>query len=118
MIKHALITKALTVTDTGEIEGIAWPFGSPDAAGDRIFPGAFGTVAGPLPILWQHDPAEPIGVWDQVEEKADGLHVAGRLMIETSPRAREAQSFLKERVVTGLSIGFRLEKKAAPRGFG
>lgn len=118
MLRHSLITKALTVAETGEIEGVAWPFGSPDAAGDVIHAGAFGMVAGPLPMLWQHDPAEPIGAWDLIEEKADGLHVAGRLLIDASPRAREALAFLKERVVTGLSIGFRLERKAAPRPLG
>ncbi|MER2263891.1 HK97 family phage prohead protease [Methylobacterium oxalidis] len=117
MLKHSLITKALTVSDTGEIEGIAWGAG-PDAAGDVIHPGAFGAASAPIVMLWQHDPAEPIGMWDQIEEKADGLHVAGRLLIEHSPRAREAHAFLREGVVNGLSIGFRLERKAAPRRYG
>lgn len=117
MLRHGLITKSLNVSDTGEIEGIAWGSG-PDAAGDVIHPGAFGTLSGPLPILWQHRADEPIGAWDEIEEKADGLHVRGRLQIEHSPRAREAHAFLREGVVTGLSIGFRLERKAAPRGFG
>lgn len=118
MIRHALETKALTVTETGEITGIAWPFASADSAGDKIFPGAFGVVPGPLPILWQHKPEEPIGIWDEIEEKSDGLHVRGRLQIEHSPRAREAHAYLRDGVVRGLSIGFRLERKAAPRGFG
>ncbi|MEN3210834.1 HK97 family phage prohead protease [Methylorubrum populi] len=117
MLRHRLITKSLTVAETGEITGIAWGTG-PDAAGDVIHPGSFGAVAGPVVMLWQHDPAEPIGVWDRVEEKRDGLHVSGRLLIDSSPRAREAHAFLREGVVNGLSIGFRLEKKAAPRAYG
>lgn len=114
MLRHGLITKALTVTDTGEIEGIAWGSG-PDAAGDVIHPGAFGGIAGPIKMLWQHRPKEPIGQWDVVRETAAGLEVKGRLFIATSPRAREAHAFLKERVVDGLSIGFRLARQAAPR---
>lgn len=124
MIRHALITKSLAVADTGEISGIAWGSG-PDAVGDVIHPGAFkatlaATVAErrKLPILWQHRKEEPIGVWDSIEEKADGLHVTGRLLIEASPRAREAHAFLRERVLDGLSIGFALERKAAPRRLG
>lgn len=118
MNRHDLVTKSLTVSETGEISGVAWPFGSADAAGDVMHPGAFGLVLGPLPMLWQHRPDEPIGAWDLIEEKSDGLHVRGRLQIEHSPRAREAQSYLRDGVVRGLSIGFRLERKAAPRGFG
>lgn len=117
MIRHGLETKALTVSDTGEITGIAWGAG-PDSAGDVIHHGAFGSVAAPVVMLWQHKPDEPIGTWDQIEEKGDGLHVRGRLQIEHSPRAREALAYLRDGVVRGLSIGFRLERKAAPRGFG
>lgn len=117
-MRHDLITKALRVSDTGEITGVAWPFGSADAAGDVIHAGAFGIVPGPLPILWQHRPDEPIGVWDAIEEKSDGLHVAGRLQIEHSARAREAHAYLRDGVVRGLSIGFRLTRGATPRRLG
>lgn len=118
MLRHGLITKSLEIAETGEISGIAWPFGSADAAGDIIHPGSFGVITGPVPILWQHRSDEPIGDWTSIEEKADGLHVVGRLEIEHSPRAREAHAFLKRGTVRGLSIGFRLERKAAPRSFG
>lgn len=117
MIRHDLTTKALTVTETGEIEGIAWGSG-PDAVGDVIHPGAFALAAVPVPMLWQHRQDEPIGVWDAIEEKADGLHVRGRLQIEHSARAREAQAYLREGVVRGLSIGFRLDRKAMARSLG
>lgn len=117
MIRHDLITKNLAVSDTGEITGIAWGTG-PDAAGDIIHAGSFGIVPGPLPILWQHRQDEPIGVWDMIEEKRDGLHVSGRLLIDHSPRAREAHAFLRAGVVRGLSIGFKLDRKAVPRRLG
>lgn len=118
MIRHSLITKSLAVSDAGEISGIAWPFGSADTAGDVIHPGSFGVITNPVPILWQHRPDELIGAWTSIEEKSDGLHVAGRLEIEHSPRAREAHAFLKRGTVRGLSIGFRLERKASPRRLG
>lgn len=118
MLRHGLITKSLAVSETGEIEGIAWPFGSADSAGDKIHPGAFGVITEPVPILWQHRQDEPIGDWTAIEEKADGLHVTGRLEIEHSPRAREALAFLKRGSVRGLSIGFWLERKASQRTLG
>lgn len=117
MIRHGLITKSLQVSDTGEIEGIAWGAG-PDTAGDVIHRGAFGAVTGPVVMLWQHRPDEPIGAWTSIRETPAGLEVKGQLQVEHSPRAREAHAFLRDGIVTGLSIGFCLERKAAPRGFG
>lgn len=124
MIHHRLITKSLAISEAGEITGIAWGSG-PDAAGDVIHPGAFratlaetAAAGRKVPILWQHDKKEPIGVWDAIEEKADGLHVAGRLEIEHTPRAREAHALLRMGAIDGLSIGFALERKAAPRRLG
>jgi phage head maturation protease len=29
-------------------------------------------------MLWQHDPAQPIGIWDEVREDEPGLWVKGR----------------------------------------
>jgi uncharacterized protein len=33
-------------------------------------------------MLWQHDPAQPIGVWDEVREDATGLWVKGRILTD------------------------------------
>ena len=33
-----------TVDEAGQIEGLAWPFGSPDRVGDMIEKGAFATA--------------------------------------------------------------------------
>ena len=44
-------------------------------------------------MLWQHDPSEPIGVWDEVREDEKGLYVKGRLLTDVA-RAREAAALL------------------------
>ncbi|TCT12660.1 prohead peptidase [Tepidamorphus gemmatus] len=105
---------ALGVDDTGTITGIAWPFGTPDRVGDVIDPGAFATAATPIPMLFAHDPAQPVGVWDSAIESAEGLTVKGRLLIDDVARAREVRALVREGAVTGLSIGF-VTRKAAPR---
>jgi HK97 family phage major capsid protein/HK97 family phage prohead protease len=104
---------ALTVSDAGEIEGIAWPFGSADRVGDVIEKGAFNQPAR-LPMLFAHDQGQAIGNWDSIAETAEGLQVKGRLLIEEVARAREVRALVRERAVAGLSIGF-VTRKAAPR---
>jgi HK97 family phage prohead protease len=110
------IKAALGVDDAGVISGLAWPFGSPDRMGDVIEKGAF---AGPekLPMLFAHDPAQAVGVWEATSETEAGLEVRGRLLINDVERAREVRALVQAGAVTGLSIGFST-KKAAPRSGG
>ena len=63
--------------DAGIITARAWQFGVPDRIGDEIEPGAFKGVKLPLPMLFSHDMADPVGTWEAADEKADGLHVRG-----------------------------------------
>jgi HK97 family phage major capsid protein/HK97 family phage prohead protease len=105
---------ALGVDEAGTIEGIAWPFGSADRVGDVITKGAFGGVRTPLPMLHAHNQAEPIGVWDAIEETDEGLAVKGRLLVAEVERAREVRALIREGAITGLSIGF-VAKSATPR---
>lgn len=102
-----------TVDDAGSIEGIAWPFGVPDRVGDVIEKGAFGTVA-QLPMLFAHDQAQAIGVWDSITETPEGLTVKGRLLVDDVVRAREVRALVQSGAVSGLSIGF-VTKQAKPR---
>ena len=60
-------------------------------------------------MLWQHDPAQPIGIWDEVREDARGLYVKGRLL-ESVARAREAAALIEAGAIDGLSIGYRTVK--------
>ncbi len=103
----------ITVADGMVIEGYASFFGNADQGGDIVQPGAYcrslerlKSDGRQVKMLWQHDPAEPIGVWDEVREDARGLYVKGRLL-ETVDRAREAAALIAARAIDGLSIGYR-----------
>ncbi|MGP9821278.1 HK97 family phage prohead protease [Salinarimonas sp. NSM] len=108
------------VDESGIFEGYASVFGVTDLARDVVQPGAFGkslAVRGArgVRMLWQHDPAEPIGTWLKLEEDARGLRVRGRLNLAVG-RAREIHALMREGAIDGLSIGYRVTKAAAERG--
>lgn len=96
----------ITTDDTGAIEGIAWPFGTPDRVGDVIVKGAFSGAATPMPMLFGHDQGDPVGVWEAAEEREEGLHMKGRLLVDDVPRARQVRALVASGAVRGLSIGF------------
>jgi HK97 family phage prohead protease len=105
--------EALTVSKGCEIAGYASLFGACDQGGDVVEAGAYGASLKRLEaggrrvkMLWQHDPAEPIGIWDEVREDARGLFVKGRLLKEVA-RAREAAALIEAGAIDGLSIGYR-----------
>lgn len=98
--------------DDGSIEGYGSVFGVRDAYDDVIAAGAFGKslsdhkAAGTLPaMLWQHDSAQPIGIWTEMVEDEKGLRIKGQLALETV-RGKEAHALLKLGALNGLSIGF------------
>ncbi|WP_457796641.1 HK97 family phage prohead protease [Methylocystis sp. S23] len=114
MSDHIEIKANLSVSDAGEITGIAWPFGSPDRVGDIIEPKAFADARAPLPLLFAHDPAQPVGVWTDIQTTGAGLTLKGRLLVEDVERAREVRALVQAGAISGLSIGFRT-KSATPR---
>ena len=88
-------------------------FGEVDLMGDTVAPGAFRKSLadhrrkGRAPLmLWSHQLDQPIGRWTDIRETAEGLVVKGKLLLDVA-RAREVYAMLKEKVVDGLSIGFR-----------
>jgi HK97 family phage prohead protease len=116
--RAALPPRALLARDT--IAGYASLFGKIDLGGDLVVPGAFarslksrGGARG-IRMLFQHDPAEPIGTWDVVREDARGLYVQGRLALGVG-RAREVAALLRQGAVDGLSIGFKAERARRDR---
>ncbi len=113
MDRRFVETKILA-DDAGAISALAWPFGAPDRIGDVIEKGAFAGVKLPLPMLFGHDQNDPVGVWEAAEEKADGLHLTGRLLVDDLPRAREVRALVRAGAVRGISIGFA-NAKAVPR---
>jgi uncharacterized protein len=95
----------------GSFCGYASLFGEADLSRDMVMPGAFAASlrsrgAAGIRMLFQHDPAEPIGAWAEVREDARGLFVRGRLTLQVA-RAREVLALMRAGAVDGLSIGFR-----------
>lgn len=105
------------VNEEGAFEGYASIFGAEDLGRDIVEPGAFAKslrARGPrgIKMLFQHDPNEPIGVWQTVREDARGLYVAGHLLPDIA-RAREVLALMRAGALDGLSIGFHTVKSRA-----
>ncbi len=103
-----------TIAPDGTVEGYASLFGEIDQARDMVMPGAFARSlrlrgVRRVPMLFQHDPAEPVGVWLELREDARGLYARGRLIPEVA-RGRELLALLRAGTADGLSIGFRTVK--------
>lgn len=93
--------------DVWPLWGYASLFGIPDHAGDVVFAGAFRRGLegrGALPMLLDHDPQRPAGIWTEVREDARGLLVRGTVRADRRA-AGQARARL-ERGLDGLSIGF------------
>jgi len=101
------------VSEEGIIEGYASTFGGqPDSYGDVIQEGAFqatiekgGANGRGLPLLWQHNPAEPLGKFTQMFENDKGLQVRAELALEVQ-KAREAHALAKKGIINAFSIGW------------
>jgi len=99
------------VAADGTFDGYASLFGKVDLGRDVVEAGAFAASlarrgAAGVRMLYQHDPAAPIGTWAEIREDARGLYVRGRLALG-APRAREVHALMREGALDGLSIGFR-----------
>lgn len=100
-----------TIEPDGTVEGYASLFGEIDLARDMMMPGAFvATLARRglrrIPMLFQHDPAEPVGIWLDLREDSRGLYARGRLIPDVA-RAKELLALVRAGAIDGLSIGFR-----------
>jgi uncharacterized protein len=102
-----------SLDDAGALEGYAAVFGNVDLGGDVIEQGAFTKSiqesGGQVPILWQHDRYEPIGVSSSLEQDRKGLLVKGQLNMDVQ-RAREARALLNQGALQGLSVGYKSVK--------
>jgi len=114
--KFARFGDGLRVSEEAEIAGYASLFDRPDQSGDVVRKGAYAAALKALAargqsvkLLWQHDPAEPIGVWEELREDARGLWVRGRLLQGTQ-KGREAAALVAAGAIDGLSIGYRTKR--------
>jgi len=123
-IDAALELKELT--DSGSFSGMASVFGELDSVNDIIEPGAFTKSLKDhrekdrMPaLLWQHDTREPIGAIRDIVETSKGLEIKkADLFIDEIPKARQAHKLLKEKAISGLSIGFRLKDSEIDKSSG
>jgi uncharacterized protein len=117
-LEHKFCRPEVGLTLTGDaaglvIEGYASLFDAPDQGGDVVARGAYATCLKAMAaqgrrvrMLWQHDPAQPIGIWDEVVEDGRGLRVKGRLL-DSVAQGREAAALIAAGAIEGLSIGYR-----------
>ena len=110
--------------ESGVVRGYASLFGEADQGGDVVVPGAFQASLARLAasgrkvkFLWQHDPARPIGVWQEVREDARGLNVVGEILAGVA-QGSEALALMQAGAIDGLSIGYRTLRAEASRETG
>lgn len=101
----------------GQIEGYASLFDVPDSDADVVARGAFEESLAVWkksgrtpPLLWQHDPSAPIGIWTQLKTDSKGLFVRGQLFVDEVARAAEAYALVRKGGLSGLSIGYQPQK--------
>ena len=117
MNKKDLSFEIKAVSDDGLFSGYASVFDNVDSYGDIVRKGAFvesiseWEAKGKMPpILWNHDPSDPIGVYTKMQEDGKGLYVEGKLLIDDVPRAKQTHALMKAGVIDGLSIGYRVKE--------
>ena len=117
MNKKDLSFEIKAVSDDGLFSGYASVFDNVDSYGDIVRKGAFvesiseWEAKGKMPpILWNHDPSDPIGIYTKMQEDDKGLYVEGKLLIDDVPRARQTHALMKAGVIDGLSIGYRVKE--------
>lgn len=111
--KFVQLGDQIGLREENRIAGYASVFDRKDQGGDTVERGAYGRSLERLggagrrvKMLWQHDPTQPIGVWDQVFEDKNGLYVSGRILDDVQA-GREALALLRAGAIDGLSIGYR-----------
>jgi len=104
--------------EEGTFEGYASIFGELDNGMDIVAKGAFtDTLQSPTKIkmLWQHDQAQPIGVWEDVREDDKGLRVKGRILTEVQ-KGKEALALMRAGALDSMSIGYQAKEIAREGG--
>lgn len=117
LLHKQIAFKAENVKEDGTFTGYGSIFGNVDSYREIVAPGAFKSSiarikesAEVLPVLWQHNPDQPIGGYTEVSEDERGLKMSGFLLKDDVALAREAYALMKARVVKGLSIGYYVPK--------
>ncbi|MBB5331870.1 HK97 family phage prohead protease [Tunturiibacter gelidoferens] len=107
MERHDFSLKIKSIDDAGQFVGLGAVYNNVDLGNDVIDPGAFSrtlSAGKKFPVLWQHDPSNPIGHC-VVTDGRDGIQVNGVLEL-SDPTAKKAHTFMKAGIVKGMSIGY------------
>ena len=111
--------------DDGTFSGYGSVFNVTDQGGDVVESGAFGksldqwkSSGRVVPVLWQHRSGEPIGSWNSLSEDSHGLIGKAGLWVDDAPYAKLAYRGMKEKTITGLSIGYRVKRETLDRKAG
>lgn len=122
-VKYAKLEQVDQTSQSNRITGYASVFGIADQTGDFVMKGAFAKslnafsdAQNSIKMLWQHDPTQPIGIWERIYEDEIGLKVEGRILTSLS-KGQEAATLLKNGVIDGLSIGYQTKRsQQTPKG--
>ena len=110
--KFSRLSGDIELKDGHIIEGYASLFDAVDQGNDVVARGAYAASLAKrsgVKMLWQHDPAQPIGIWDEIHEDDRGLWVKGRILTDVE-KGREAAALIAAGAIDGLSIGYRTVK--------
>jgi hypothetical protein len=122
--KRTPITELKFFDDTpGVFSGYLSVFHNEDSQGDVIIPGAFKKTLSDAekkaqannttylyPLLWQHDPNEPIGGIIEAREDQHGLYIKGQIDLDIAQGER-VYNGMKKGYLSGMSIGYRTIKQ-------
>lgn len=121
MTLHYSTPLEFKASDAGIVDGYLARFHTEDLGGDICLPGCFAKTLGetkargtPIPLLWNHDAGIVLGKFAEMAEDSTGLRVRGHLTLATAA-AREKYALLKDRAVTGLSIGYSIPQGGSER---
>lgn len=113
MRRSTLPFQVKAVSEAGEFSGYGSVFDVKDDYDHIVIKGAFARSLedwkkkDKLPkMLWQHDIAEPVGVYTKMEEDSRGLYVEGKVLIEAGALEKRAYTHLKAGSIDALSIGY------------
>lgn len=108
MIEHKFFENIELKADGNDfsISGYGAIFNNVDRGNDIILKDAFGDLSSKsVKMLWQHNPNEVIGKWDDITVDDIGLKVSG--YFADTQKGNEIKQLVKEKCIDGLSIGYR-----------
>ena len=116
--RHAFALEIKQLDEAGEFTGLAAVYANEDQNGDVIERGAFSRSlaerGNQIPILWQHNLAEPIGL-GTLSDSDRGLLIEGTLDLDVA-LGKRAHSALTKGYLKGLSIGYDVVKQRFEAG--